>query len=235
MRYSFEGRIRYSEIGEDQKLTMSALVNYFQDCSTFQSEDLGVGIGWMKEQQRVWILASWQIHVNRYPVLGEKIRTSTWAYEFKGSQGLRNFLMEGEDGEVLAYANSLWVYMNTQTGAFERIPAQLADRYEPEEAYPAVFGSRKVVLPKEGGVQKASFPVMEYHLDTNHHVNNGQYIRMMEAYLPDGFCVHDVRVEYKKQAFPGDFMTPECYWFSDSGIIALKDGSGMTYAAAEYR
>lgn len=41
--YEMKARIRYSEVGTDGKLMLSALVNYFQDCSTFQSEDLGVG------------------------------------------------------------------------------------------------------------------------------------------------------------------------------------------------
>ena len=38
MKYSFTSRIRYSEIGEDGCLTLPGLINYFQDCSTFQSE-----------------------------------------------------------------------------------------------------------------------------------------------------------------------------------------------------
>mgnify|MGYP000603361539 CR=1 FL=1 len=36
MKYSFTSRIRYSEIGEDGNLTLPGLINYFQDCSTFQ-------------------------------------------------------------------------------------------------------------------------------------------------------------------------------------------------------
>ena len=40
--YTFDSRIRYSEVGEDKRLTLISLVDYFQDCSTFQSEDLGI-------------------------------------------------------------------------------------------------------------------------------------------------------------------------------------------------
>mgnify|MGYP006990307153 CR=1 FL=1 len=42
--YSFESRIRYSETNFHKKLTLTGITNYFQDCSTFQSEDLGLGI-----------------------------------------------------------------------------------------------------------------------------------------------------------------------------------------------
>ena len=50
MKYSFTSRIRYSEIGEDGNLTLPGLINYFQDCSTFQSEAIGEGVA---EQTRL--------------------------------------------------------------------------------------------------------------------------------------------------------------------------------------
>ena len=44
MAYSFSGRVRYSEIGENGLLTLPGVLNYFQDCSTFQSEEVGLGM-----------------------------------------------------------------------------------------------------------------------------------------------------------------------------------------------
>ena len=106
--YTADGRIRYSEVGTDRKLTMESLLDYYQDVATFQTEDLGIGIEYMMNLQYAWLLSSWQVVINRYPSVGEKIRTSTIPYEWKGFLGYRNFLMETEDGEVLSYANSIW-------------------------------------------------------------------------------------------------------------------------------
>ena len=50
MKYSFTSRIRYSEIGEDGCLTLPGLINYFQDCSTFQSEAIGEGVAELKKR-----------------------------------------------------------------------------------------------------------------------------------------------------------------------------------------
>ena len=44
-KYEFEGKVRYSEIDHRATMTLPALINYFQDCSTFQSEQLGYGKG----------------------------------------------------------------------------------------------------------------------------------------------------------------------------------------------
>ena len=82
--YSFRSRVRYSEVGNDKKLSLSSLINYFQDCSTFQSQDIGFGVRKLEQERRAWLLSSWQIVVDRYPDLFEEIEVCTWAYDFKG-------------------------------------------------------------------------------------------------------------------------------------------------------
>ena len=47
--YTFDSRVRYSETGEEGLLSLPAIVDYFQDVSTFQSEDLGIGIDFLKK------------------------------------------------------------------------------------------------------------------------------------------------------------------------------------------
>lgn len=43
--YSFNSRVRYSEVNKDGRLKLVSLLDYFQDCSTFHSEDAGDGNG----------------------------------------------------------------------------------------------------------------------------------------------------------------------------------------------
>ena len=47
--YSFDSRVRYSEVDDQGKLTFTSMIDYFQDCSSFHSEDVGVGIDYLKE------------------------------------------------------------------------------------------------------------------------------------------------------------------------------------------
>ena len=55
------------------------------------------------------------------------------------------------------------------------------------------------------------FLVQEYRYDTNHHMNNGQYVRMARAALEREITVRELRVEYRKQAMLGDQITPVIY------------------------
>ena len=58
--YTFDSKVRYSEIDHRGTMTLPALINYFQDCSTFESESLGFGVKAAKEKKKAWILSYWQ-------------------------------------------------------------------------------------------------------------------------------------------------------------------------------
>ena len=40
--YTFDSRIRYSEVDAEGHLDINAIIDYMQDCTNFHSEDLGV-------------------------------------------------------------------------------------------------------------------------------------------------------------------------------------------------
>lgn len=231
--YTFESRIRYSEVDSEGKLTMAALINYFQDCSTFQSEDLELGVSHLKKAHLVWVLCSWQIVVERYPELGEKVTVGTQPYDLKGFLGYRNFAMLDEQGNYIAKANSLWSLLNTETGKPTAVPEIMIERYTRAPRLEMDYSSRKIAVPA-GGVEQEALTVKKHHLDTNHHVNNQQFLDIAMDYLPEGFTVRQVRAEYRKQAFLGDVLMPRVAEEGAKVCVALEDQEGKPYVVAEF-
>jgi medium-chain acyl-[acyl-carrier-protein] hydrolase len=230
--YTFESRVRYSEVDHTELITLPAIINYFQDCSTFQSEDLGVGIDYLKEKQQGWILSSWQIIVNRYPGMGERIDISTWATGFEGLYGTRNFRMRDEKKETVAYANSIWVFMDMKKGRPVKPDADDIAKYGLDEPLEMEYASRKITLPKETE-ELAAFPVRKYHIDTNEHVNNCQYVQMALEVLTEEIRVRQARVEYKKSAVYGDEIFPKVAREEGRTVVELCDIKGKPYAVVE--
>lgn len=233
--YQFSSRVRYSEVNSEKILTLPALLDYLQDCCTFQSEELGVGVDYLADNHAAWVLSSWQIRICRYPEFGEQITVSTWAYDFKGFYGYRSFKVEGEDGELLAYANSLWVFMDTDTMRPMRINQKMIDVYLPQmaEIIGTDWGDRKLQVP-EGGTAGEPIRVQRCHIDTNHHVNNGKYVQMAEEFLPEDFEVGELRVEYKKAAVLGDVLTPVYCVNENQVTVTLADEAGKTCAIVQF-
>lgn len=232
--YSFKSRIRYSEVGYDKKLDLSSIINYFQDCSTFHSEDLGVGLDYVEKSNRTWLLSSWQIIVNNYPSLGDEITTSTWPYAFKGIYGYRNFIIQDKQKETLAYANSIWVCIDTNTGRPIRVSSDLVDTYKLEEKLDMNYEPRKIAIPKT--LESLSpFPVVRANIDTNKHVNNGQYIKMAEEFISEDFKTREMRADYRQAAKLGDIIVPHVTQTNNSYIVVLSDTKGKPYTTLEFK
>ncbi len=226
--YQFETRIRYSELCEDGLLAVPKIVDYFQDCSTFQSEELGVGLEYLTNQGIAWIMSFWQIQILRRPALGEKVTVGTFPYEFKGFLGMRNFLMKDEQGQMLVQANSIWSLLDTARFRPVKANAQMIARYPMEERLQMEYAPRKLMMA-EGGQRLAPLAVTPDYQDTNHHVNNARYVTIalnaleMTGEKPD---VKELRIEYKGQAHSGDLITPVVLKIDGGWQVKLENAQG---------
>lgn len=230
--YSFQSRIRYSESDREGKITLNAILDYFQDCSSFHSEDLGVGIKFLAEKQMAWVLSSWQIEIKRYPAYGEQVKVSTWPYAFQGFFGYRNFILETAGGELLAFANSIWTLLDLKKGRPARMLPEMIEAYVLAESFPMECKSRKIELPRNME-QREAFPVHKYHIDTNQHVNNGRYVGMAQEYIKEGTVITKMRAEYRKAAVYGDVICPFVSEEPQKTVVNLADGEGVPYAVIE--
>ena len=233
--YSFDSRIRYSEVDQNCKLTLDKLIDYFQDCTNFHSEASGLGVKVTAEMKRCWMILSWAIEINRFPELTEAVTTVTAPYAFKSCRGGRSFGMKDAAGNWLAKADSQWVYMDIEKGGFATIEPDMADKYGGVDEKIEVSVDTKRIRMPEGCQQMDAFCVQKAHLDTNHHVNNGQYVRMAEDYLPEGFAVSQIRVEYKQQAKLHHMIYPQVAKENEKVTVLLNDQDGNAYAVVEFQ
>lgn len=228
--YTFESRVRYSETNESGRLSVTGIMNYLQDCSIFQSEELNIGIRSLKERKRAWWLNSWQILIDRYPRLGEPIRISTWPYSFKGIFGYRNFTICSLTGESMVRADSTWFFYDLEKNAPTRVPEEEILGYGiGEQPLPMPPAPRRIVLP-DAYEEREPAVVTHYHLDTNHHVNNAQYVEIAREYVPAGFRVGEVRAEYRNAAVLGDLMYARVSRIQEGYVVSLKDKDEKIYA-----
>ena len=132
--YTFDSRIRYSETDETGALSLLGVINYMQDCSTFQSEDIGLGVEYLEKKKRAWLLSSWRIVIDRYPVLGERIKIGTWATSSKGIYGYRDFVLMDQEGNYLVKAESVWFFCDTEKMIPVRVMPEDVEAYGEGEA-----------------------------------------------------------------------------------------------------
>ena len=138
------------------------------------------------------------------------------------------------EGRVNAFANSIWTYLDTQTGMPSRIPQQVRERYVFDPPYAMECAGRKLHL-EEGMRQKEPVRVAKSQIDTNRHVNNGKYVMLAEEYLPKDFKVKEIRAEYKKAAVYPGILYPKVKELGGRFLVSLENEAAEPYAIVEFR
>lgn len=233
--YEMKSRIRYSEVGPDRRLTLISMIEYLQDCATFHSEDLGLGLDFLEKNDMGWVLAGWQIVIERYPELCEDITVSTWPYQFRGYFAYRNLMITGSGGEVIAKADSIWILVDTTKGRPRKPVEEQVEKYVLEPRLDMDYAPRKIRLAPETE-ECDPVEVHRHMIDTNGHMNNGQYVLIARELLPADFEVRQLRTEYKTEAVLGSVIYPKKGYTEDGAcVIRLDDENGKSYAIVEFR
>ncbi len=231
--YQYRDRVSYSEVDKNLNLNYYSLVNYMQDCSCFHSDDVGVGVNYLSTIDLGWFVTSYEIHINRLPKYMERIVISTYPYQVRGMMARRIYTIATEDGELLVYADSLWVLMDLKHLRPARLNDKIVAAYPVDADMPTFDFRRPKLHLQEGGQVVGRFKVGEQHLDTNGHMNNSFYIDVTRRYLPkEDFS--EVNVSYKKAALLFDELDIYLVELETGYQIALlKDDE--VYTILEYK
>ena len=231
--YIHDRRVTYSEISMRGYADIAQIAEYFQDCSVFQSEVLGMGLEYLTEHHLAWLLASWQIDVDTYPEMGSQIRVSTWPYKFDAAFGYRNFMLQDENGKRIAVANSQWILVDTESGRVVRITPEIASHYPMEEKADMTCAPRKIAFKEEKKEQKP-ICVPKAFIDTNQHMNNAQYVLMAQEYLPPNSVIRQMRADYRQAARLNDLIHPVVTVSGSQTTVVLNNKEQDPYAIIEF-
>lgn len=196
-------RVRYSEASEDATVKLHQLLDYFQDCATVHTEDLGIGFlkGIMKD--RAWFLLAYDVTIRRAPALFENIRIKTVPYHMRRYYGYRRFYVMDENDECIVEADSIWILMDLNKLTPVKIPDEISLKYVGQGEEEAITIKRKI--PEKHNWKKVdSIPVLKTYIDTNSHVNNTWYAVWAEQLLPEKAKIRKAKIDYRKAAMLGD-------------------------------
>ena len=235
--YEYKIRIGFSDCDTNKTFTLTSLIDAFQDCSTFQSEDLGVGFDVLTQNNLVWVINYWELNILRLPKLCDYVTVGTYPYDFKGCFGFRNFYMKDEKDEYIVKANSMWTLVDTISSRPSKAPQFISQAYELEQKLDMTYNPRKVLIPESDDVltlEKDPIHIQLHHLDSNHHVNNGQYVKLAMSALGEEENIASLRIDYRKQAHLGDTIYPVVYKTDNKSIVALYDENKSAFSVAEF-
>jgi len=224
-KFSKDFEVHYYEIDRFQKALPRTLINYMEDTAISHSASVGYDVNVLKAANTGWILYRWSLHIDKYPLLGEKVTVETWPSSFERFHATREFLIKNTSGEILAKASSLWIFFNTEKRKPMRIPMDVADAYciNPEKVLDNPFND--ISSNFEHNISN-EFAIRYRDIDTNNHVNNISYIDWIMETLPveiHSLCrLNSLEIIYRKEISAGKII---CL---SSGNLILNENNNIT-------
>lgn len=233
--YQYKNRVAYSQIDQRGTIGISQVVDAMQDACMFHCTEVGRSCMDLKAENRAWLVSSWHIQFHHLPQMGEEYLISTWPYKVKGVFSFRNVILESLEGEAIACGDSAWFFYDQENNKPVRIPEKEKAYYEMKPPYEMDYASRKVACPRDELVLTQEVSVCQNYLDTNDHVNNGQYVRLAVNVLPKDFEAGELRAEFRNAARLGDVLYIRTGERDGMFYTVFTDRDGQPYFLAEWK
>lgn len=226
--YSYNYKIKYSDIGTDNKITLKALVDTLQEAAISHSELAGYGVNNISNTHLAWLILNWKIEIKSYPVLNDNITVKTWPRIFDKLYSYRDFEVYDEHNNLIAIASSKWFAIDTINKRIRRLTPEITEAYGGTTSK-SVFESpfqEKIEVPEEIKLN-FNYTIQRRDLDTNGHVNNLHYIDFALETLDEEVFSNNVfnnlEIIYKKEIKLKENIN--CYYSFENGkhIITIKN------------
>ena len=202
--------IHYYEVDIKKMAHITTIINYLGDMAMYQSEILGVGIDYLKENNMAWVLYKWDITMDSYPLLNETIKVQTSAYSFKKFYGYREHEIIDAKGNKIGHANSVWFLINMNRRRPMRIMEGMYEVYGIDENNNTDIDIQNIPPISEVHSEK-SFQVRYSDIDTNMHVNNVKYVAWALETVPKDIVLNyelkNIKATYEKETTYGETIT----------------------------
>ena len=234
--FTYEYKIRYTDVGTDNKLTLKALVATLQQAAISHSEQAGYGVSNIEKTKLAWLLLDWRVKVFSYPNSDDFLTVKTWPRVFDKLYSYRDFEVFDKNNNLIAIASSKWFAIDTENKKIRKLTPEIGEAYG-EPITKCVFENvfeEKLKIPEELKLN-FDYKIQRRDLDTNKHVNNLNYIDFALETLDEDIYNNsnftNLEVIYKKEIKLYEKIN--CYYsFEDNKhIVTIKSEDNETLHA----
>lgn len=182
-----------SEANAEQELSLPILTSKLIDIATSHANHLGIGNPAMEGINAGWVLSRLTIEMMRYPKVNDTYTISTWIETTNRHFSQRAFKISSENGDVLGYARSIWMVINTSDHSNVGLSHLDINADMIEGTIPPIEKQMRhleIVAREETdsdslkGALQSTHPVFDYRfkycdLDFYRHVNTVRYVTLL--------------------------------------------------------
>ena len=192
------------EIGLNEKIKFTSLIDYMQHAAYTHAHILGVGHHQIFKKNLTWLLLRYVVEIDRYPDLNDKLKVVTWVAESESPKfTLREFEIYDENNNIVCKASTSWLLFNYRKRQIMNFKEYWPD-FQAEKRRAVDYDFPKLDLPAKIDANK-KIKVRLHDLDINQHVNHRMHIEWliegMSQKIWKKYELERLEISYKEQAF----------------------------------
>lgn len=147
------------------------------------------------------MLLYWKIKTFKRPRWNTELLIKTWPRAFEKVSSWRDFEMYDNEGNLVVIGTTQWALIDAKAGKLSKITEEMANEYGMVEK--AVFEEEILgrLKPDENEKKVGEYTARRRDIDTNHHVNNINYLEFAYDVFPENVDTdfNNLEIYYKKQ------------------------------------
>jgi medium-chain acyl-[acyl-carrier-protein] hydrolase len=203
--YRKEIVVPFFDVDYRKRMKVSVILREFSQIAGEDYATRGMTHHFLASHGGMFLVSRIACRILRYPIHEQRLVVSTWEPERRGPQFIRSYDMKDGDGNLLAEAESGWLYVEVETKRITRPrdfpwPCPLIDKGT---------GIHISKLKIAEGPRVSEHTVAYSDMDANGHLYNATYGDLITNALPHAEYERDVseiRINYVREAKHGDLV-----------------------------
>jgi len=198
------------DVGENNRLTNKAILRMLQEIACIHSSYSDFGVNDSEKTGMAWILLNWKLQVFSRPIWNSKLKINTWSSKHGLIAFYRDFEVFDENNNLVAIATSKWVLFDINKGSIVKITDDIKSKYVHVDKHVFDTPMNEKLKEPENSSLTTEYMVRRHDIDTNHHVNNLNYLDFAYESIPEDVFFNtdfkNIEIMYKHEAKLGDTL-----------------------------
>lgn len=201
-------KIYASNCDDFQRLRFDSILNYFQDVATYHATEMKTDFASLKSNSNAfWVLTKIKFKLNGNIYYNDDVVISSWPLKPQLIRCLRDFKIEGENGEILG--SSEWCMLDATNFSIRKIESTCYPKdFEHLDVRSGVSPFNKINIDVQDCDYFGSHTCVYTDIDCNGHVNNVSYSKMALNTFTNKefneFSFNSFEINFLSQCFLGD-------------------------------
>lgn len=226
--YTKKFEVTFSDVGENNQLSNKGFLRIMQEIAGLHSSTLGYGLNDTPRTGLAWIILNWKLKVFSRPIWNTTLTVTTWSRCQNNLFSYRDIEIYDDKNSLVAISSSKWLLFDVNKKSIFRITPEIKEIFPNVDK--SVFQDKFVEKLREPEISNFiyEYKIQRRDIDTNHHVNNLNYLDFAYEALPEDIFSNvnfsNVEIMYKHESKLGDGVSVfYSHAEDDKHIVTIKD------------